>query len=82
MKAISKHGASPTWTEIIDANGLPPEGAIPTIIDPDAPVDTSIGKPIKIDPVPELKPSEPEVKPEEAEQPDVTVGSAAEKAAE
>ncbi|MEK6232186.1 MAG: hypothetical protein N2A42_10055 [Luteolibacter sp.] len=67
---------------VIDANGLPPEGAIPTIIDPDAPVDTSIGEPIKIDPVPELKPSEPEVKPEEAEQPDVSVGSAAEKAAE
>lgn len=58
---------------VIDPNGLPPEGAIPTIIDPDAPAPAPTA-PIKIDPVPDLKPAEPEVKPEvkpeaEAEKP-------------
>jgi hypothetical protein len=46
----------------IDAGGLPPEGAIPAIIDPDAPVPAP-GDPIKIDPVPELKPATPEENP-------------------
>ena len=51
---------------ILDPNGLPPEGAIPAIIDPDAPVPPP-GDPIKIDPVPDLKPTEPEIKPTETE---------------
>lgn len=49
----------------IDPGGLPPEGAIPAIIDPDAPIPAE-GDPIKIDPVPDLKPPVEEVKPEEA----------------
>lgn len=54
---------------VIDPNGLPPEGAIPTIIDPDAPIPAPTA-PIKIDPVPDLKPAVPEVKPEtEGEKP-------------
>ena len=41
---------------VLDPNGLPPEGGIPTIIDPNAPAPDA---PIKIDPVPDLKPLEP-----------------------
>jgi hypothetical protein len=51
---------------VIDPNGLPPGGAIPGIIDPDAP-SPAPGDPIKIDPVPDLKPAEPDAKPEEGE---------------
>lgn len=47
-------------------DGLPPGDSIPAIIDPDAPV-TDPGDPIKIDPVPELKPLEPDSKPEEGD---------------
>lgn len=50
----------------IDAGGLPPEGAIPAIIDPDAPVPPP-GDPITIDPVPDLKPATPEENPEAQE---------------
>ncbi len=42
---------------VIDAGGLPPDGSIPTIIDPDAPVNTEIPT---LDPIPEMKVEEPE----------------------
>lgn len=45
---------------VLDPSGLPPEGAIPTIIDPDAPAPVP-GSTLKIDPVPDLKPVEPAV---------------------
>lgn len=38
---------------IIDLGGLPPEGAIPTIIDPDAPAPAP-GGPLTVDPAPDL----------------------------
>ncbi|MFK7851443.1 MAG: hypothetical protein AB8D78_10740 [Akkermansiaceae bacterium] len=41
----------------IDPNGLPPEGAIPAIIDPDSPID---GSPPTLDTVPDIQPVEPE----------------------
>ncbi len=47
---------------LFDPNGLPPEGSIPLIIDPDAPVD---GSTPKLDSVPEIKPIEEEKKVEE-----------------
>lgn len=43
---------------VIDPNGLPPAGAIPTIIDPDAPIPAPV-PPLTIDPIPDLKPTEP-----------------------
>jgi len=42
---------------MIDPGGLPPEGSIPAIIDPDAPVIPSA--PPTLDPIPDLKPTEP-----------------------
>lgn len=48
---------------IIDPGGLPPEGAIPAIIDPDAPLDTTAPG---LDPVPDITPS---VEPEDAGEP-------------
>lgn len=56
---------------IIDPNGLPPEGAIPAIIDPDAPLDTTTPG---LDTVPDITPStdpEPatEPSPEDSETP-------------
>lgn len=48
---------------MLDPKGLPPEGAIPTIIDPDAPA-AAPGAPIKIDKIPNLIPVKPEEKPE------------------
>jgi hypothetical protein len=48
----------------IDPNGLPPVGSLPTVIDPDAPL-LPPSEPLKIDPIPDLKPQVPEVKPEE-----------------
>ncbi len=41
----------------MDPGGVPPEGAIPAIIDPDAPVPLSTA-PISIDPIPDLTPTE------------------------
>lgn len=52
---------------MLDPAGLPPEGAIPTIIDPDAPV-LPPADPITIDPVPDLKPITPEGNPEDADE--------------
>lgn len=46
---------------LVDPSGLPPEDAIPTIIDPEAPADNSVPK---LDAVPDVK---PEVKPETEE---------------
>lgn len=40
-----------------DASGLPPEGAIPAIIDPEAPLPSG-DAPITIDPIPDLTPSQ------------------------
>ncbi|MBC7979836.1 MAG: hypothetical protein H7Y36_04670, partial [Armatimonadetes bacterium] len=51
---------------IIDPSGLPPEGAIPTIIDPDAPVPLPSAPPT-LDPIPDLKPA-----PDAAEMPKET----------
>lgn len=48
---------------VIDPNGLPPAGAIPTLIDPDAPVPYA-GSPLTVDPIPDLTPSTPETAPE------------------
>ena len=42
---------------LIDAEGLPPEGAIPALIDPDAPIE---GVPPTLDTVPDIQPVEPE----------------------
>jgi hypothetical protein len=39
---------------IIDPSGLPPEGSIPAIIDPDAPIDTTA---LKLDTIPEVVPA-------------------------
>lgn len=47
---------------VIDLGGLPPEGAIPTIIDPDAPAPLPTA-PLTVDPIPDLTPSEPEAAP-------------------
>lgn len=47
---------------IIDLSGLPPDGAIPTIIDPDAPIETDIPT---LDTIPEMKVDEPVVEKEE-----------------
>jgi len=41
---------------MIDPGGLPPDGSIPAIIDPDAPVPET---PLTIDPIPEMKVEEP-----------------------
>jgi len=49
---------------VIDPGGLPPDGSIPAIIDPDAPV-TDIAP--TLDPIPEMKAAEPETKVEEPE---------------
>jgi hypothetical protein len=49
---------------VIDPNGLPPVGSLPAVIDPDAAL-LPPSEPLKIDPIPDLKPQEPEVKPEE-----------------
>lgn len=48
-----------------DQHGQPPGGAIPTIIDPNAPVPTS-GAPIKVDPIPDLTPTAPVAAPDAA----------------
>lgn len=48
---------------VIDPGGLPPEGAIPTIIDPNAPIPAP-GAPLTVDPIPDLTPSAPEAAPE------------------
>ena len=53
----------------IDPGGLPPEGAIPAIIDPDASL-LPPADPIKIDPIPDLKPDTPEEKDEDKEDTD------------
>lgn len=47
---------------VTDPGGSPPEGAIPTIIDPDAPIPLP-GAPLTVDPIPDLTPSEPEADP-------------------
>jgi hypothetical protein len=47
---------------VIDPSGLPPEGAIPTLIDPDAPAPAP-GAPLTVDPIPDLTPSAPEPAP-------------------
>ena len=43
----------------LDANGQPPGGSIPTIIDPNAPIPAP-GAPLTLDPIPNLTPSAPE----------------------
>lgn len=43
---------------VIDLGGLPPEGAIPTIIDPDAPIPAP-APPLTVDSIPDLTPSAP-----------------------
>lgn len=43
---------------VMDPGGIPPEGAIPAIIDPDAPAPLPTA-PISIDPIPDLTPTEP-----------------------
>lgn len=63
---------------IIDPGGLPPEGSIPAIIDPDAPADTTIPQLDAVEdvtPVPADDVAEPE---DDAADPDETVGSEAE----
>jgi hypothetical protein len=60
---------------VIDPDGLPPEGAIPAIIDPDAPAPAPAPAllptaPLTIDPVPDLKPAEPEPDAAEEEEPE------------
>lgn len=47
---------------VIDPSGLPPEGAIPTVIDPNAPTPLPTA-PLTIDPIPDLTPSESEATP-------------------
>lgn len=62
---------------MIDPGGLPPEGAIPTIIDPDAPAPVP-GAPLTVDPAPDL--AAPEVAPENpADNADKTEEAAEEK---
>lgn len=48
---------------LLDENGQPPGGSIPTIIDPNAPV-TPTTPPLTVDPIPDLTPSAPEAAPE------------------
>lgn len=48
---------------VIDLGGLPPEGAIPTIIDPDAPAPLPTA-PLTVNPIPDLAPAEPDAAPE------------------
>lgn len=43
----------------IDSGGLPPEGSIPTVIDPDALI-PSPNAPLTVDPAPDLTPNKPE----------------------
>jgi hypothetical protein len=52
---------------VIDPAGLPPEGAIPTIIDPDAPAPAP-SAPLTVDPIPDLTPSGPEQDSEKTEE--------------
>jgi hypothetical protein len=47
---------------VIDPGGIPPEGGIPAIIDPEAPTPLST-VPLAIDPIPELTPAEPAADP-------------------
>ena len=47
----------------LDANGQPPGGSIPTIIDPNAPIPAPTA-PLTVDPVPDLTPSIPEAAPD------------------
>jgi hypothetical protein len=47
----------------LDANGQPPGGSIPTIIDPNAPIPAPAA-PLTVDPVPDLTPSIPEAAPD------------------
>ncbi len=54
-------GAEPL--PLLDPNGQPPGGSIPTIIDPNAPIPAP-GAPLTVDPIPDLTPSAPEVIPE------------------
>jgi hypothetical protein len=49
---------------VIDPNGLPPAGSLPSIIDPDAPVPAP-PEPLEIDQIPDLTPPAPEEKVEE-----------------
>lgn len=44
---------------VIDPGGLPPEGSIPTVIDPDAAIPLPT-KPLSVDPIPDLTPGTPE----------------------
>lgn len=50
---------------VLDANGQPPGGSIPTIIDPNAPIPAPTD-PLKVDPIPDLTPSPPVTTPEAA----------------
>ena len=50
---------------IIDSGGLPPEGALPVIIDPDAPADTTSPT---LDSVPDIETVEPSDTPEETQE--------------
>lgn len=47
----------------LDANGQPPGGSIPTIIDPNAPIPAP-ATPLTVDPIPNLTPSTPESAPD------------------
>ncbi|MFD2255228.1 hypothetical protein ACFSSA_00940 [Luteolibacter algae] len=64
---------------IVDPNGLPPEGAIPAIIDPDAPI---VPVAPTLDPVPDLKPVEEAPAPTAGEALDATTDAAKEAAAD
>jgi hypothetical protein len=48
---------------MLDANGQPPGGSIPTIIDPNAPIPAPAA-PLNVDPIPDLTPSIPEAAPD------------------
>lgn len=48
---------------LLDENGQPPGGAIPTIIDPNAPAPAPTA-PLTVDPIPDLTPPAPEAAPE------------------
>lgn len=76
-------GADVEPLPIIDPNGLPPGDAIPTIIDPDAPIPDP-SAPITIDPVPEMDEPTPPAEVEEAsvDAPEETVEAVEEKAVE
>lgn len=52
---------------VLDPGGLPPEGSIPTIIDPDAPAPVPTA-PLTVDPIPDLTPTEPEAVPTDLEE--------------